>query len=218
MTRREQGFTLAEVLVGLSVGALAVLIAAAGVSAASTARRNSLANSVAIEDASAADGLLRRLVARAVPIRIDSPDGAPAYRIEGDPSRLHFIVALWGDPGAAGMWEVSATIGVASARGVIDISGHPFDGAASTAAAPPEDTKLVATETGIGARYAFAAKGSDGSISWQDDWQANRGWPAMISLDPDGDGPAPASVIALPAIAATTAGQAPPTAQGGVTP
>lgn len=232
---KQAGFTLPEVLIGLSVGAVAVLIAGAGVAAALKARAANIEASVAVEDIAATVSLENRLFGRATPVKQPAPprqptvvsvrpgqppltppapaQQKPGYEFEGDASSVSFVAALWGDPGEPGLWHVKLQL-TPSPEGVarqhLVIAGHlyqhvvvdgqtlmdPSPGIFSSQ--PPEDQVLAEGEAAAGARFAYAGRDDKGEIAWTSSWKPEDGWPVLVSLDPDGDGPAPASVVRLP--------------------
>lgn len=137
------------------------------------------------------------LAAAASPVASDTDK-----HFQGDQTHMHFVAALWGNPGATGLWELDLTIAPRNGRATLSISGHPYT--ADQEAARKAPTSLLSeTLTGAGAKYAYASAGSDGGLTWSDAWSSSNGWPAAVSFDPDGeDGPAPPVVVSLAATVA----------------
>ncbi|MBI1339404.1 prepilin-type N-terminal cleavage/methylation domain-containing protein [bacterium] len=204
------GFTLVELLIGLAVGSLAVLAAGLGLNASIAARDAGAEASRTVERMIAARTLAHRLLEAAAPIRMEAGDaGEPdRWRMAGDASQARFVAELWGDVGAAGLWEVEIALAPDEVGTRLTVLGRLFDprppsaGDAERGDRPPQPPepfqRFAEASAAPGAALSYAARATDGSLAWSDIWRGEDGWPLMIAFDPDGPGGSPAFLAGLP--------------------
>ena len=158
----EDGFTLVEMLVSLTLLAIAGLLLAEGFVSGRGVWARVEAHTVAGQDVSAAQGLLRARIEQLHPAT-RYVGSAPVVDVEGAADRLDFLST---PVGSAGLGEVRRQHLELTPRGALQLSATALQ---PTSAQTSDDDVLLRHVTGLQLSY-FGAAPPDGARVWRSVW------------------------------------------------
>ncbi|HWA31581.1 MAG TPA: prepilin-type N-terminal cleavage/methylation domain-containing protein [Rhizomicrobium sp.] len=177
MNARDEGFTLVELLVSMTVLALLLVLLFGGLRFGTRAWERSDTTANAVEDVRSVQGLLRTALERACPRRIAvAAPAVPVVDFTGTPNAMSFLAPqprAFGEASCARS-NLSAKPGPGGVRlafSFVGADGHPH-------------TRTLFDHL---QDVAFAYRGAGG---WQDAWSGRAGLPTLVRIRlrfPDGD-------------------------------
>ena len=184
MTRRgnrQAGFTLIEVLIGVTLLAMLATLIASGTRLAGRAWNSAERQSSEIDDMDAVQGLLRRTIARARPAFAAADPADMTVEFRGEPDTLSLVSA---QPGTQdnGPWTRE--------RFFIGRSGSTralFMGWQSAGAAPVGEAKLLDHVATVRFAY-FGPPRPDEASAWLDQWTDRDRLPELVRVAVERDG------------------------------
>ena len=184
MTRRgnrEAGFTLIEVLSGVTLLAMLATLIASGTRLAGRAWNSAERQTAEIDDMDAVQGLLRRTIARARPSFAGADPADVTIAFSGEPETLSLVSA---QPGTQdnGPWVLE--------RFFLARSGNApalFMSWQGAGAAPPGEAKLLDHVARV--RFAYFGAPRPGEAStWLDQWTDRDRLPELVRVAVERDG------------------------------
>jgi general secretion pathway protein J len=170
--RREDGFTLVEMLVSLTLLAIIGMVMLLGYETIASSWRRADARADMARSLARAEALLDRLLSRAYPAVTGDP-GAQHVDFTGSAGRIEFLAPLPQRFGAAAIarYRLAAT-----ADGALRLSVVPdLDGAAA------EQTTILDGLASVAIDY-FGANPTNATPRWQSDWTSRKTLPELIRL------------------------------------
>jgi general secretion pathway protein J len=178
---REAGFTLIEVLIGVTLLAMLATLIASGTRLAGRAWNSAERQTAEIDDMDAVQGLLRRTIARARPSFAGADPADVTIAFSGEPDTLSLVSA---QPGTQdnGPWVHE--------RFFLARSGNAralFMSWQSAGAAPLGEAKLLDHVAGV--RFAYFGAPRPGEASaWLDQWINRDRLPELVRVAVERDG------------------------------
>lgn len=185
MRRASSGFTLVEILVGLTLMSLILSTLFSGLYGAS--RSWSHGESVAAESdlARVGIGLLRRLVSELVPVtRLDGQ--APRLMFDGQPDALRWVAPLPSHAGGSGLyWATLRVAHTSDGESQLVLSYSPLrpdtDPALAAAASEAESVVLAPGISHLEIAY-FGTLEQDLPPRWEERWESEDRLPTLIRI------------------------------------
>ncbi len=182
--RREAGFTLLELLVGLTVLAMLVALIPGALRIANRAWTTSQALVSETESASALLFVEQHL-AGAMPLIETSEEGANSIAFEGGAQSLRFVATLENGPLGGGLYkmELAAPSGAAleSSQLVLRLFAFSRVRSSEQTAAPIEDRTLLSGLESARFRY-FGAQALRRDPEWSETWTSPDRLPDLVEL------------------------------------
>ena len=207
---REDGFTLIEVVVSLTLLSLLLALTPTAVRVG----RQAWQTEAQLERAAAiavAENVIRRVIADAVPVRFDSGRSVGAVRFDGATNAVSFVAPAPSslDGGGLQIYRLTTRPRNMGLGQDLVINTRPFGytgaGPASDAAgadAVETATILIADVSALSVRY-FGASANGGDRVWSRSWSGRGTLPALVEISYAfaGGGTAPEPIMIAPRIA-----------------
>jgi general secretion pathway protein J len=176
-----RAFTLLEVVVALSVLAVALALALGTLRTATQATTRAEATAQREERLRAVQGLLRRQIGSALPMAMSiDPESGEAQVWHGDADEIEFVAAMPGYLSRGGPHVQTLSL-VSGAKGRQLVFQHRMltpDGPLE-----PEREPTVLLDGIADARFQFRSFGDDGKPGpWQDEWPQHASLPPVVRL------------------------------------
>jgi general secretion pathway protein J len=183
---RSAGFTLVELLVGLSLLALLSVLMFGSFRFGLRAWESSDRQIHEISEVERAQGLLRALLGEAQPPTVIAENGNVRIvaSLVGTSERMSFIAPLPAHRGANGLQEFRLSIDRLGAEEALILSWRAYRPDRRLGDQPEFDDDAILLSAIDGARFAYYGKASDERpASWLPSWEGERGLPQLVRLE-----------------------------------
>ncbi|TFH50539.1 MAG: prepilin-type N-terminal cleavage/methylation domain-containing protein, partial [Lysobacterales bacterium] len=176
------GFTLLELMVGISIFSLVIVVLYAGYRLSIRSWESGERTHASVSELRLAGSFIRRHVTQAFPLAVSKSN---AWRLwfQGDRQRLVFVTAMPAHLGQGGMYEMTLAVDKLDDSASLMVSRrllHP-DAAAGQPGVDDQPRPLV--ENLESAEFAFfGANGDDGPETWQKSWQDRQRLPRLVRV------------------------------------
>ena len=178
------GFTLLEVLVGISVFSLVVLALFAGLRISARSTDAGEARSVATSAMRIADGFVRRYISQVYPAweRDNDRPGAPRrLNFEGTPEELRFTTSMPAHLGVGGLHEVTLAVSGGAEERQLTVRLKPVHPELDREQLAEEERVLI--DGVLLAQFAyFGSRGRTDAAQWRDAWEEMPRLPSLVRL------------------------------------
>jgi len=188
------GFTLVELLVGLSLMALLAVLLFGGFRFGLRAWEAGGARIERLNEAEQVQNLLRRELGEAYSLAGSNPQtGAGALAtFQGSRDSLSFVAPLPSQAGVGGLYRFGLGIETVTGERRLALAWQIFRPDRAPRASVDADSRSVLLHGIAGVDFAYFGRRQTGApAQWQDDWDDRRGLPELVRLRvsfPDGDG------------------------------
>ncbi len=180
--RASNGFTLLEVLVGITIFSLVIAVLYAGYGLGIRSWESGERTQSAVSELRLAGSFVRRQAAQAFPLAI-SADNAWRLWFEGEPERLVFVTAMPAYLGQGGMYEMTLKVEEQEEGATLTVSRRLLHPDAERGRPGVDDRARPLVENLENAQFAFfGATGDDGEESWQTRWAGRQRLPRLVRL------------------------------------
>ena len=188
MSRRDEGFTLIEVLVALALTALVSLVLLHGIRLAAAGLDRHTRVTERLDARLSLDELLRRTLGSAV-----TEPRAPGGTFAGRPDAVSFLAVA--EDSGPGLYRIDLTFDPRRRDRALILRRR----LAAPAGDPREATSVIATGVGTFRLAYFGADSGDATPGWHDSWQQLAVLPSMVrvTLETPGDAPRPPLTVRL---------------------
>ena len=180
--RAAGGFTLLEVLVGITIFSLVIVVLYAGYGLGIRSWESGERTQTAVSDLRLAGSFVRRHAAQAFPLAVSKSN---AWRLwfEGEPERLVFVTSMPAYLGQGGLYEMTLNVDQQQDGTALMVSRrllHP-DAEPGRPGVDDQPRPLVADLEAAQFAY-FGVTGDDGEASWHARWVDRQRLPRLVRL------------------------------------
>lgn len=182
--RRAAGFTLLEVLLALSIGALVLVAAFGGLQLGMRAWSAGAAEGERLEMQQAVLDWITRQLGAARPLPLEPGSGQRARPVfDGRPDGVRFVAPLAAQFGPPGLRLVSLTAGPGDDGGLHLLLEYPLWGQHATRISDHE-RRMLTEQPFASARFAYyGRKVRDGAADWHADWRDMAFLPQAVRIE-----------------------------------
>jgi general secretion pathway protein J len=188
---RSAGFTLVELLVGLSLLALLSVLLFGGFRFGLRAWESGDQQIHAIGEVERAQGLIRTLLSEAQPPAAIAENGTVQIvaSFAGTSDGISFIAPLPAHHGVGGLYEFRLAVDRSGERESLVLSWRSFRLDRRLGEGPDFSDSAILLPAAEGASFAYYGKASDDRpLSWLTSWNGERGLPQLVRLQIEGVG------------------------------
>ena len=181
-SRTARGFTLLELMVGITIFSLVIVVLYAGYRLGIRSWESGERTHAAVSELRLAGSFVRRHAAQAFPLAI-SRNNAWRLWFEGEADRLTFVTAMPSYLGEGGMYEMTLAVDRHSDGTAMMVSRrllHPD--AVSGKPGVDDQPRLLAADLESARFDYFGATRADGEASWHTRWEGKQRLPQLIRL------------------------------------